>query len=179
MRSPLTQALRKFDNLEGAWRVIQENGRTSKSVQVRIGLEKFAEEASSNIRSLQNRLARGKFKFGKAKGIPIPKLDAQGKQTGKFRPIVLASVESRIVQRAILNVLLEIDSLKPYAQTPFSFGGIRSDKSKKGKKSQSINENLSAVPAAIKAILNEIDQGARYVACADIRAFFTCISKEK
>ena len=175
MPSALTKAVRRIDNLERAWRVIQQNGRTSKSEDVRIELERFAEDAPGNLRRLQRQLSRGTFRFEKAKGVPIPKMDAKGKPAGKFRPIVLAPVESRIVQRAVLNVLVEIDALKPYVQTPYSFGGIRSPR-RRGE--QDRKERVSAVPAAIKAVLDEIGRGAVFAASADIRAFFTRISKD-
>jgi RNA-directed DNA polymerase len=175
LTSALTKAVRKIDNLESAWRVIHQNGRTSKSEEVRLDLERFAEDAPRNLRRLQRQLSGGAFRFEKARGIPIPKLDAQGRPTGKFRPIVLAPVESRIVQRAVLNVLVEIDALKPYVQTPYSFGGIRSQRRRA---EQNRSERPSAVPAAIKAVLNEIGRGATFAASADISAFFTRVSKE-
>ncbi len=167
--------MRKLDNLERSWRVIQQNGRASKSESVRLDLERFAEDAPRNLRSLKGQLGCGSFQFEKAKGIPIPKLDGRGKPTGKIRPIVLAPVESRIVQRAILNVLVEIDALKPYVKTPYSFGGIRSARRRD---KQSRHDEVSAVPAAIRAVLDEIGREARFIASADIRAFFTRISKE-
>ncbi len=165
--------------MESAWRTIQENGRSSKSEDVRADVAKYQEDAAGNLRSLQRRLSSGKFKFPPAKGIPIPKLDARGKKTGKVRPIVLASVESRIVQRAILNVLVEIPALKPYVKTEFSFGGIRSERPKKTLIGDKIprSERMSAVPAAVKAVLDTIEAGARFVACGDIQSFFTKIPK--
>ena len=175
MSSELIKAVRRLDNLERAWRVIQQNGRSSKSETVRLELERFAEDAPRNLRSLKGQLGSGRFKFEKAKGVPIAKLDAKGRPTGKIRPIVLAPVESRIVQRAILNVLVEIDALKPYAKTAYSFGGIRSVR-KRGE--QKRGDEVSAVPAAIRAVLKEIESGARFIASADIRAFFTRISKD-
>ena len=175
MPSHLLKAVNKLDNLERAWRVIQQNGRTSKSEAVKLELERFAENAPHNLRSLMGRLVRGSFKFEKAKGIPVPKIDSKGKPTGRIRPIVLAPVESRIVQRAILNVLVEIEALKPYVKTPYSYGGIRSARKRDN---QDRGDELSAVPAAIQAVLTEIGHGARYMASADIRAFFTRVSKE-
>jgi len=154
--------------------VIQQNGRTSKSPQVRLELEKFAEDAQRNLRSLKGKLGSKTFKFKPAKGVPIPKTDIAGKPTGKIRPIVLAPVESRIVQRAILNVLVEIEGLRPFVKTPYSFGGIRSNRRRDEERRE---DELSAVPAAIRAVLKEIENGARFVASADIRAFFTRISK--
>ncbi len=79
------------------------------------------------------------------------------------------------MQRAVLNVLVEIEALKPFVKTPYSFGGIRSERQRGA---QNRAERVSAVPAAIKAVLQEIGHGARYIASADIRAFFTRISKD-
>ena len=84
-----------------------------------------------------------------------------------IRPIVLADVETRIVQRAILDVLQGIDALQPLFLNPYSFGGIKRQE----------GVELAAVPAAIKAVLDAIGAGSRYVVCADISAFFTRISK--
>ncbi|WP_162789442.1 reverse transcriptase domain-containing protein [Altererythrobacter sp. ZODW24] len=173
MKQTLAKKARKFKNLEDAWRVIQRNGRYSKSDEIRHDIEAFAENATSHLRSIQHRLSRDQFEFGKAKGVPIKKLDAQGRPTGKIRPIVISPLESRIVQRAVLNVLNDVPQLQGYIKTPYSFGGLRKDA-----KPQSPQDlNLSAVPAAISSILSEIGNGARWVACADISAFFTKISK--
>ncbi|MBE0529660.1 MAG: RNA-dependent DNA polymerase [Rhodospirillales bacterium] len=156
-----------LSRLEKAWYVIRENARTSKSEDVRQEVERFGEDASRNLRSLSSRLSKGTFVFPPAKGVPVPKRTSDGRKTGKFRPIVLASVESRIVQRSILDVLLGVERLKPYAENPHSFGGIR-----KGE------EGLGAVPAAIYAVLAGIGAGAKFVAVADISSFFTRISKD-
>lgn len=157
--------------------MIHRNGRASKSESVKSEIEAFAQDAPNKLRSLKGKLSRKSFRFMPAKGIQIPKLDSQGNKTGKFRPIVLAPVESRIVQRAILNVLLDIPGLQPYIKTPFSFGGIKGERgTQEGRKER--NESISAVPAAIRAVLDEVGKGARFVATADIRSFFTRISKD-
>ncbi len=172
------EKLRTIRNLESAWQTIQENGRSSKSDKVRLELEDFAIDAQKRLRSLQNKLARKTFKFPPAAGVPIPK-DKPPKDGGrqKIRPIVLAPVESRIVQRALLNVLLDIEGLKPYSKTEFSFGGIRSDRPQSPASRTERSKSISAVPAAIQAVLTAIDQGGRHVACADISSFFTRIRK--
>jgi hypothetical protein len=110
------------------------------------------------------------------KGVPIPKLDAQKRPTGKFRPIVLAPLEARIVQRAILNVLLEVENLQPFIRTPYSFGGLRAQR-EPGEGGLTGNGILSAVPAAIEAALAEIGRGSKFFASADIRSFFTRVPK--
>lgn len=165
--SALLKGLRSKKRLERAWRVIQENGRASTSDQVRREIDQFLENATANINSLSARLASGSFSFEAARGIPIPKIGPDGKKNRKkIRPIVLAPLESRIVQRATLETLITVQELKPYAENPYSFGGIRKS-----------GEGLSAVPAAINATLRAIDDGGTHVAFADIQAFFTKIPK--
>lgn len=173
MFSNLRKAVHKSSNLEAAWRVIQRNGRYSKSDDVRHAIEQFAIDPSRNLRSIQRRLSRGQFDFGQARGAPILKRDGKGKPTGKIRPIVIASLEARIVQRAILNVLVEIPALSVYVNTPHSFGGLRKVASPEG----GGQNTISAVPAAIKAVLDEIARGGSWIATADITGFFTKISK--
>lgn len=168
MASKLLKKVRGRPNLEASWHVIRENGRTSKSATVKREIEQFHDDATRNVERLYRRLQRDEFQFPKAKGIPLPKgMNADGSKKSGIRPIVLASVESRIVQRAILNVLTDLPALEPYILNPHSFGGMR----KMEKRPQ------SAVPAAIQATLDAIGAGARYAMCADISGFFTRISK--
>ena len=162
MASKLLTQARSLRCLEAAWRSVRTNGLASKSENSRKEIQQFDEDPAGNLRSLKSRLGHGSFKFPEARGVAIPK---PGKKD--FRPLVLASVETRIVQRAILDVLQGIEDLQPYFRNPYSFGGIKRQK----------DEPLAAVPAAIKAVLDAIGEGAQYVVCADISGFFTRISK--
>jgi len=166
--TPLLKKVWSINNLERAWRVINENSRNSKSEEVKKEIEQFRDDAPRRLRSLSSKLSKRSFKFPLAKGVPIFKHDGHGKvDKTKFRPIVLATVESRIVQRSILDVLLAVPELQKFIHTPYSFGGIKKTK----------ETDLAAVPAAIKAVLNHIGAGASYVTCADISKFFTRIPK--
>lgn len=168
MVSNLLKRVRSIRELERAWHAIQENARTSKSEDVKREVDEFTADAGSNVHSISYRLARGIFSFEPAKGIPIPKTGADGKKSKtKFRPIVLAPLESRIVQRSVLEALVSHKGVKKYIATPHSFGGVR----KAGEGA------ISAVPAAITEVLRAIGDGAKYVAFADIQAFFTKIPK--
>ena len=115
----------------------------SSSAVIRREIDVFAENATANINSLSSRLAGGTFIFKPARGVPIPKSSADGKKkSSKIRPIVIAPIENRIVQRALLETLLSLETLQVFAENPYSFGGIR----KRG-----IAD--TAVPGAIKAVL--------------------------
>ncbi len=152
--------------LHKAWRVIQENAQTSTSLDVRAEVDEFAADPQKNINVLSGQLSAGSFRFPEAKGIPVAKKNADGSKSAKFRPLVLAPLRSRIVQRAVLEALETVPGLKPYFHNPNSFGGIKKQKN-----------GLAAVPAAVQAVLTAIGNGGTHVAFADIRAFFTKIPK--
>jgi len=120
--------------------------------------------------SIKHALARGKFKFGRAKGVAIPK------KNHAYRPIVISSVESRIVQRAILQIISDFPSIKEYTHNRFSFGGIRTEKIITR---NNIAKSPGGVPRAIEETLQSIRNGAEYVWTADISSFFSNIRKNK
>lgn len=165
--SLLLKQVRSRPNLERAWRVVEDNSRFSGSETIRVEVDIFREKYSTNIRTISDQLREGRYKFQPARGVPIPK--AGKKKSSDFRPLVVASVGSRIVQRSILDVLTSIDDLKPYFQNSNSFGGIKKAK----------GQHLAAVPAAIREVLSAIGDGATHVVCADISGFFTKISKSE
>lgn len=130
--------------LERAWHVIYENGRSSQSSETRRDIANFAETAHATLTRIQRQLCRDAFVFKPAIGVPIRKKGKNSK-----RPLVVAPIESRIVQRAIHDVLLSIPAIQQYAENPYSFGGVRK---KKGK-------DIAGVPEAIKAVLGAIEAG--------------------
>ncbi|WP_158920966.1 reverse transcriptase domain-containing protein [Acidisphaera sp. S103] len=162
MTTVLIKKVRSLRSLEAAWRNVRSNGFASKSMDVQKEIRQFDEDAYGKLRSLQARLVHNSFEFLPARGVAIPKANKKD-----IRPIVVAGVESRIVQRAILETMQDIEALQPFFRNPHSFGGI-----KRGE-----NDELAAVPAAIKSVLDAIGAGGSYIACADISAFFTRIHK--
>ena len=141
---------------------MRSNGFSSKSPDIQKQIRQFDEDAYGKLRSLQARLVHNSFKFPPARGVPVAKSNKIG-----IRPLVITDIETRIVQRAILDTMQGLVPLQPFFRNPYSFGGI-----KRGQE-----DEMAAVPAAIKAVLDAISAGSRYVACADITAFFTRISK--
>ena len=162
MPANLVARLRKKRSLARAWRVILNNARSSRSRDTRREIDEFALDADAHLDRIQRQLNQCKFKFHPARGIPIPKKDGKS-----VRPIVVAPIETRIVQRAVHDVLLTVPRIKALSSNPFSFGGVQ--------KSQ--GETLAAVPAAIEAVLKSIGEGATFVIRSDISAFFTKIPK--
>ena len=158
----LLEQVRQINTLGRAWRVICENGRSSRSITTRREIEEFSFDAESRLTKIQRQLNSGAFVFEPAKGVAIPKKGKNG-----IRPLVIAPIESRIVQRAVHDVLFRVPSIRRYADNPFSFGGV---KKREG-------GALAAVPGAIRVVVDSIDNGATYIIRSDISAFFTRIPK--
>jgi len=169
MASVLVNRVAKPATLKAAWRAIYKNGRSSKSDITQEEVEAFSSDAEKKLKNISNQLKNGTYKFQKAKGI---RLTPEGKK--EFRPIVIAKIEDRIVQRAVHDVLIKNPKIMKFVNNPHSFGGIR-----KKKKQKPEDESLSAVPAAIQAILSEIKKGSLFIIRSDISKFFTRIQKSE
>lgn len=146
--------------LMGAWHAIRRNAETSRQETTKRRAREFGEDLVVNLRKLQSRLEAG-YLFAKAHGATPPKA---GGKPGK-RPLVVAPLEDRIVQRALLDVLQDADDL-PMVQDvlacPTSVGGIRG---------RGVDTGLQLFQARVEA-------GDRYCAGSDIAAFFTRIPRQ-
>jgi RNA-directed DNA polymerase len=163
-RSNLALQVRTERVITRAWQAIKRNARTSISQDTKNEVAAFEENLSSNLRRLRRELRQKRFLFAPARGVKIPK-DKRDKSS--FRPLVVAKVESRIVQRAVHDVLVSLPAIQKFVRTPYSFGGIKKND----------NDVIAAVPAAIQAVLEAIGSGCRYVIRSDITRFFTRIPK--
>lgn len=154
-KSP-SQLLRSTANLDAAWRQVRANSERSQSAEIREESKVFEKTTSSSLKSIQTRLSRKSFVFKPAKGITI-------RRKGKTpRPIVVAPVESRIVQRALLNIVQEVPAIKSELTAGFNFGGVPG--------------HGFGVPAAVaKAIRAMRDTG--YFIRTDIKSFFVDIPR--
>lgn len=163
MGSKLALQVRQRKVIDGAWTAIRRNASASKSEDTKKEIAAFEARLSTNLGRICRELQQNKFVFPPARGIKIPK---PNKNKSSFRPLVIAKVESRIVQRAIHDVLVSVPAIEDFVRTPYSFGGI---KKKSGE--------MTAVPAAIKTVLDAIGRGCEFVIRSDIENFFTRIPK--
>jgi RNA-directed DNA polymerase len=144
--------------LEDAWRHVLESGAQSSSLATRDEVEEWSRRSRRGLRRLQSELRDGSFAFFPQKGVAPKKRSGRG-----HRPIVLAPIESRIVQRAILDVLLSQAQLRRLAQVRTSFGGIRN----------------RGVPDAIQALVRAVQRGARFYVRSDIKDFFRRVPRQQ
>ncbi len=147
--------------VRAAWKVVWENGCTSKSEETRREIKEFGPNSERHLDRIIRQLKSHKFEFPPAKGILIKK-----KAGKKPRPLVKAPIISRIVQRTILDVLQSEPALEPYYRLPSSFGGI------KGKG--------LGVAGAIASAYEFIRSGnGKFFVRSDIEGFFTKIPKDR
>jgi retron-type reverse transcriptase len=148
--------VRDIDVLLAAWHAIERNGETSRSPRTREDTKRFAADLPKRINAIQRRLRTGSYRFSPQIGATPAKASGKGK-----RPLVIAPIEDRIVQRAILDVLQEAPSLPGVIEvlsTPTSVGGIRG---------RGVEDALALIDAAYHR------GDAVFVGGSDISGFFT------
>ena len=161
VESELAARVWSKENLHKAWLKVSSSSRTSASRTIRREAEWFGHQVLAKINSLCSRLSMGIFEFSPSKGIFM-------QRAGKSdRPIVVAPIENKIVQRAILNVVNNSDSLSQMVKTQFSFGGIYDTTDRRN------------VGTAVDALRGGIEAGLTWYVKSDIRDFFVGIPREK
>ena len=142
--------------LWAAWRHVRSRGRDSDSDDIRAQVEVFDREPMRYLRAMQHALRSERFVFAPQIGVPKkkPKKDS-------VRPLIVAPLENRIVQRALLEGLTTVPAIQGVLDTPTSFGARR----KRG------------VDCAISLAVDTIRGGAVWYARSDIQGFFTKIPK--
>ena len=92
-------------------------------METRKAARAFDEKLLSNIENIQRRLRRNKYRFAKALGVTVKK----GKNKRGKRAFVIAPVQDRVVQRAILDVIYRYCSSPAVLEvlnTKTSVGGV-------------------------------------------------------
>jgi RNA-directed DNA polymerase len=78
-----------------------------------VTLEDYEHQLNGRLRDLRERLIRGHFQFSRLRPVAVPK-----KGSDKFRPILVPTVEDRVVQRAVLHAISKY--VRPHVDHPSS-----------------------------------------------------------
>lgn len=140
-----------------AWKKVWASGIKSQSQDTRNSVKEFEKKFPTHLRRIYEQLQKNKFKFEKSIGAPISR---KGKTP---RPLVIAPVKNRIVQRSVLDVLQGHHSIQKYIDVPYSFGGI---------KNKSVKDAIAKAYELIKG-------GYNFYIKSDIAEFFTDIPRPK
>lgn len=154
----LYKKLHSPNRLARAWKVVHANALQSESKDTLKEVQDFAKKSVDEIRKIRRHVMKMSFKFQKSRGVAVPR---PGKSTP--RPIVVAPIPNRIIQRAILEVLQEDKGISQYIDVTTSFGGL---------KDKNVRDALEEVAKCIK-------NGKMYYARSDIKNFFTKIPRDE
>lgn len=147
----------KASSLRPAWSKVREACLASESRNTRKAAKAFDQRAEKNLENIYRRLHRGTYQFAPAEGVPLKR---EGKDP---RPIVVAQIEDRVVQRALLDRVTSQDRVKAFLKNPGSFGGLPK----------------IGVRDAIRTASEQINRGAVYYIKSDIPRFFTKVPRKK
>jgi retron-type reverse transcriptase len=151
--------LRSRAVLKKAWLKIRSNGASPQaSRQTRRLVSEFAETEDRGIERIQEKLHSKPYVFGPARGVAIPKPGKPEK-----RPLVVFDIETRIVQRAILDLVKELPPVKSTLQSGYNFGGVEG--------------NESSVPAAVKEVVKSTEKYGYFIR-SDIKKFFDTVGRQ-
>jgi len=143
--------------LYDAWQHVRASGINSRDFRTSNEIKIFEQNINTHLRKINDCLKKRNYQFEKARGFTFTK---PGKSP---RPIVVASICDRIVQRSILGVLNSQKFIKKYVNHPRSFGGL---------------EN-KGVRQAIEQVCLAIKNGAKYYLKSDVIEFFRNIPRKK
>lgn len=164
-KTPLFDEVRRLANLQRAWDHVRSQAVGSTDLETRRERGQIEANPLRYLRSLQRDLGANRFEFELQKGV-------LKRRPGKSpRPIVVAPLGNRIVQRAILNVCQSnepktvklLGRLPQVLSTPTSVGGLPG----------------RGVAQAMRLIHGAIEQGSAFYVRSDLRNFFANIPRDR
>ena len=146
------------ETLRAAWAHVRRAAESSAAPAIRAEAQRFAADEARRIDRIANDLADGRFEFAPALGV------AKARAGKGPRPIVVAPIASRVVTRALLDVLLDTPAVADLCLgAPTSFGGLPG----------------RGVPGAIEAAIEALRGGATIDARSDVAEFFRAIPRDR
>ncbi len=176
----LFKELRSEQNLFAAWRHVKKSALNSQNSDIRGAASEFEHEHQKHIRRIITQLRENRFEFDAVTGVlkDARKRIAVGKNP---RPIAIATIKNRVVQRAILQVLQPRTAIDPKdANTKYRVQadprlGKINDVNRSRFGVGGLIHPYGGVEPAIRLIMEAINSGAKFFYQSDIEAFFTRI----
>ncbi len=180
----LIQDVRSEQNIFAAWRHVKRSALSSQNDEIRGAASEFEHAHQRHLRRIIAQLRENRFVFDPVKGVlkDARKRKAAGKDP---RPIAIATLKNRVVQRAVLQVLqprTAVDLREQdtrYETAPDVRLGKINDVNRSRFGVGGLLYPYGGVAPAIKLIRSAIDAGAKFYYQSDIESFFTKIPTEK
>lgn len=176
----LFKEVRSKQNLFSAWRHVKKSALNSSNDEMRGEAAEFEHRHHAYLRKIEDQLRVGAFEFDRVKGVlkDKKKRESEGKDP---RPIAIATMKNRVVQRALLQVLQPRDArntkdinTKFTAKVDSRLGKLNDvNRSKYGV--GGLMAPFGGVRPAIRLIMESMANGGSLYFQSDIKSFFTKI----
>lgn len=144
-------------NLEKAWHHVSTFAKPFSHGMSEQTILDFRANYKKELERIREQLLGHSYQFGSYRAVTIQK------KSGKKRPLQIADVRDRVVQRAIASVLEKFLSTQYKLNNPVSYAYIR----KKG------------VQTAVKQMLTHHQDGCKVILEADIKNFFDTVDLDR
>ena len=184
MVKSLYDEMRSEQNLFSAWRHVKRSALNSANKDIKGQAAEFEYKHHTHLSTIGRQLREGRFTFDDVTGILKDK-NKRLAENKDPRPIAVATIRNRVVQRAILQVLQprkarntkDIDTR--YETVSDSRLGKINQINRSAYGVGGLLKPYGGVGPAIKTISQAIDRGSRHFFQSDIKAFFTKIPTQK
>lgn len=153
----LLQCIASAQYLKEAWGKLNKSNKVSHGISSET-IEEFKNTIDTQIKEISNQLLNNSYKFNDVRAVLIPK-----KNKGEFRPLRIADIRDRLVQKALANKLEELLSPKYVLNNPCSYA-YQKDR---------------GVEQAIIKVVEHFKAGNRIILEADIKKFFDNVNRKK
>ena len=161
----LYRLVHRQSRLTTAWKHVEKRVEVSKDVETQKSLATFRKDPAKSTALISEQLRKSKFVFEPQRGY------AKARRGKMPRPIVVAPIVNRIVQRTILDICQDEDpsvrralgDLPSVIDCPTSLGGLPD---------RGVKDAVAQLQTAIK-------NGAKWYVRSDLKNFFTKIPKAK
>ena len=184
MTKTLFDEMRSEQNLFAAWRHVKRSALKSANSEIAGQAAEFEHRHQTHLKTIGRQLREGRFLFDGVTGVLKDKKSrlAQNKDP---RPIAVASLRNRVVQRAILQVL-QPRRARDTRDIDTRYETMRDERL--GKINQvnvskygvgGLIKPYGGVRPAIELISEAVNNGSRHFFQSDIKSFFTKIPTDK
>lgn len=183
MKNCLYSDIRKKENLFAAWRHVRRSALQSRNDKIRGDAGHFEHDFHTHVTRIQNQLREKRYVFDKSTGV-LADQQKRKLQNKDPRPIVISTIESRLVQRAILQVLQPkkikrwIDEKPVYETSHDDRLGRINDVNRSQFGVGGLIHPYGGVEKAISFVDQAMQDGNKYFYQTDIKSFFTKIRTE-
>ncbi|RZK66352.1 MAG: hypothetical protein EOO85_26950 [Pedobacter sp.] len=156
LKSTLLKVISSPESLRDAWDALNKSNKNSRGLS-RETIEEFKNSLDTQILEVSKLLAANKYKFNQVRAVLIPK-----KTEGEFRPLRIADIRDRLVQKALSMILDKLLSSKYQLNNGCSFA---------------YQDDLG-VKHAVQKMVEHYKNGFKIILEADIKKFFDTVNRK-